>query len=156
MQQQRNSQRGQRASITTLFTMKFQLSFLFIFCLIMPKAASQGVCDSTPGSWDDLLAAIDENYGFVFLCPFTIAGSSCPSDTRGHRVSKSEVILICEPSYIGTERIGCVIDCPGTHFDVRSSGSLFLDGMTLQGATTSAIRIRNKGKLTVYNSIFEK
>lgn len=123
----------------------------------IPMAESQGVCDTTPTSWDDLVTAIDVNYGTVFLCPFTISGDQCPqTSSTGYPVTTTNVFLLCEPRYEGTERIGCVVDCPGTHFDILEAGYLFLDGMTLKGATTSAVNVQRGGILTVYNSIFEK
>ena len=145
-QQGRQSARSIRENIFQL------LLFLFTFQTVQSQS---GVCDTTPRSWDDLLAAIEMYGGILFLCPFTISGDGCPSDTNGYPVT-SEVYLLCEQSYDGNVQRGCVIDCPGTHFDVLPSGLLFLDGVTMRGSTATSVRVRDRGSLTVYNSVFER
>jgi hypothetical protein len=140
-----------RPSTHSLLPIVLQLTLLLS---ILHTGQGQGICDTTPTSWDELVSAIDTYGGYLFLCPFTINGDKCPSSQGGYAV-KSEVYLLCEPSHSGNVRKGCVIDCPGTHFDVRNQGLLFLDGVTFSGSTSSAIRVRHGGTLTAYNSIFE-
>lgn len=151
LQQNRQPLSWRPSSRSTLST----LCEIILLLSILHTGQGQGICDTTPESWDELVSAIDMFGGYLFLCPFTISGDKCPSSEKGYDV-KSEVYLLCEPSYSGTNvRKGCVIDCPGTHFDVKNNGLLFLDGVSFSGSTSSAIRVRNGARLTAYNSIFE-
>jgi hypothetical protein len=116
------------------------------------------LCDTEVSTWIELVEAIDQNAGIVFLCPFTIQGEGCSSDTGGLQVKPNNHIeLLCEPSFSAASgQPGCVIDCPGTHFDIFANGSLLLDGITLRGSTNSAVRIQSRGSFVTYNAIFEK
>jgi len=115
------------------------------------------ICDTEITSWDDLLQQIENNYGFVFLCPFEISGSECPNEPytipENHHVE-----LICETSHDIRNPCAnslCTIDCPNTHFEIEHGGSLVLDGVRLSGSEDTAVRVKEGGFLVTYCSIFE-
>lgn len=130
--------------------------FLVVTSILQRQQVRSQFCDVHVTTWDSLIHAINENSGIVFLCPFNINGDKCPTDTKGYEVQEnSRIQLLCEPSYIRDSESACVIDCPGTHFEILPNGSLVLDGITHRGATTSAIRIQSEGSLTLINSVLE-
>lgn len=104
-------------------------------------------------SWQGLEEIIELSFDFAILCPFHISGDGCPS--KSYKVTVPNLYLLCEPLLVGNQIKGCVIDCPGLQFDVQNKGALTLDGMTLKGATRSAVRVKSRGTLTTINSIFE-
>ena len=151
---------------------KFSLFYISAWFLANSGLANAFLCDHLPdNSWKSLVNAIESSFdGFVMLCPFEINGAKCPpAGETGHRLpSQSSLYLMCEsvysigpPSLIGEAGgdetgTGCIIDCPGTHFEVDEYASLSLDSITLKGSLTSAIRVNNHGVLNAFNSFFQK
>jgi len=129
------------------------LLILLVQCSLL-QVVKSSICDTDIETWESLINAIEEpnNGGIIFPCPFTISGKGCPVNNVGYQV-ESMVELLCEPS--GVDHSLCTIDCPGTHFEILSGGSLVLDGITLRGSENSAIRMYGKGSLLTINSVFE-
>lgn len=130
-------------------------------------------------TWEGLVQALESSPEFVILCPpFDIRGGGCPSSSTGYVVpTNSSLTILCDQIAFGggnsahavykegqitnqeeqpTSIMGCVVDCPGTHFTVKSNARLTLDGFTLRGSTRPAIEIEANGELHVFESKFEK
>jgi hypothetical protein len=103
--------------------------------------------------------------GFLMLCPFEITGEGCPSDDAPGYITPSwyDLYIMCELLYVaegpdgrkGRQR-GCIIDCPGTHFEVEENSSLTIDSFTITGSMQSAIKVLERGSLNILNSYLEE
>ena len=129
---------------------------LFLFIALLTAATAQ-ICESViRNSWKGLTDALDRSYGFAILCPFRITGKGCPGDGKSYEVKAFDLYAMCDSVSQSQQESACVIDCPGIHFTVFPSTSLTLDGFTLMGSSSSAIQVKRKGRLTIYNSVFSK
>ena len=148
-----------------------QLSCMLISALLLlyPKHRVYAyLCDSLPQeNWESLVDVIQASFGgFVMLCPFEISGEGCPpeQDFPGYVVDKQEnFYLMCEalyssgsPNALHPSETGCIIDCPGTSFELRENASLTIDSFTIRGSQQTAIRIGGFASLNLFNSFMER
>ena len=115
----------------------------FISILILLLACSQSQwCEELQNSngvtsqtalWNRMLLASNDGSSISF-CPFIIDGDGCDLNLGIH--IHWSAFLHCETFL--TPNHSCIIDCPGTHFNI--SGTLSLDGhWVLMGATRGSI-----------------
>ncbi|CAB9498961.1 Inherit from arCOG: Periplasmic copper-binding protein [Seminavis robusta] len=143
------------------------LSFLLIAS--KPWSLDAYLCDSLPEqTWEGFLQVIEgSSGGFALLCPFEISGQDCPSSASsvGYSLpSSTDLYIMCEAHYavgpsqlneVETYEAGCIIDCPGTHFQVGTNASLSIDSFVLRGSNNTAVKVNPNGVFSAFNSYFE-
>lgn len=129
----------------------------FLVFLSMLTTANCQLCERVKGnSWKSLTDILDSSNGFAIVCPFRISGKECPKDNESYKVKEEDLYVMCDSVSQSSLEPSCVIDCPGTHFEVKSGTKLTLDGLTLMGSRNSAVKVQSQGYLTTYNAIFLK
>lgn len=120
-----------------------------------PLVVRSQLCEPVGTSWQRLTEVMEWSFGFAIVCPFEISGTNCPDQPL--QVKNPDLFMLCEPSFDGTDEYPtCLINCPGTHFEVLPNESLTLDGFTLQGSTSSAIDVHPMASFEAYHSTFIK
>jgi predicted outer membrane repeat protein len=140
---------------------KKQIFWILLFFYVKVMNAQQCVGDiNTKLSLTALHQIIKDsiNYGGeIRICPFLIKNKFCDTEEKPLVISELDVFFYCDvDSSAGTDgEQGCIIDCPGTHFEIKNGRTLFLDHVTLRGATKGSIRVIDGGLMLSYNSKWE-
>eukprot|EP00978_Attheya_sp_CCMP212_P026869 scaffold89107_cov50-Attheya_sp.AAC.1 len=131
-----------------------------LFLSVIDREADAQTCTinacETVLNLGDLQQMVDT--GKSCACPFTIQNNAC-QDTIGNIVPvqiRNTTILNCA----STSALGCRIDCPTSHFLVLEDDVSFtLSDFTLQGATSSSVRVAPtflNANLTVQDCVWER